>query len=144
MNSKACTEVCEILKYVPTEDYNKVPKEFIQILESKKDINYKFKINASMDIEKQNLFRETKVILAIIYKNYWATLEEKNRIDRKLQYDLEKNEMEKRKKYNPNELFKDKEKISESIENKNVALIEYKETFFNKILNKIKQILHRK
>lgn len=143
MNAKACTEVCEILKYVSNEDYNKISKDFIQIIESKKDIDYNFKINVKIELDKQNLLRETKVILAIIYKNYWATIEEKNRINRKFQYDLKKNEIKKREKYNPNDVFKNKEKISESIENKNVALIEYKESFFSKILNKIKQIFHR-
>ena len=30
MNAKAYTEVCEILKYIPEEDYNKIPKDYIQ------------------------------------------------------------------------------------------------------------------
>lgn len=49
----------------------------------------------------------------------------------------EDEEEEKRKKYNPDDIFKDKT----SIQN-NVALIEVKENFITKFIKKLKNIFH--
>lgn len=106
MDAKAYTEVCEILKYIPDEDYNKIPKSFKQMLDQNKDKNYKFKLDESKSLKEQKLLRDTKVILAVILKKYLASPEEKQIINKKIQLDIEKIEKEKQKKYNTNNMLK--------------------------------------
>lgn len=106
MNAKAYTEVCEILKYIPEEDYNKIPKDYIQILEKNKDKNYMFKLDEKKTLEKQHILRETKIILAVIYKKYWATPEEQKIINKKIKFDIEQSEIKKQEKYKTNDIFK--------------------------------------
>lgn len=64
-------EVLEVLKYVPEQDYKKIPTNFIDFLESNRDEKNDFVYNLGLPLEKQNLSREAKTILAIICKLYW-------------------------------------------------------------------------
>ena len=53
--SKAYTEVLEIIKYFPKEEYNKIPKDKIEFYKNNMDINYEFHIDPSIELEKQNI-----------------------------------------------------------------------------------------
>ena len=53
---------------------------------------------------------------------------------------IEKNKQE---RYNSDNLFYHRKKKVENIQNETVSLTEYKETFFNKIIKKIRQIFQR-
>jgi len=71
-------------------------------------------------------------------KESWATPIQKEKIIAKEEYDrlqLEKINIE---KYNPDNLFKNKETKVETIEN-SVAIVEYKESIFTKIKNWFKR-----
>ena len=67
--SKAYVEVLEILKYIPKEDLEKVPKDIMYTLEKCADKEYIFKINKSVPFEAQNLMEETKDILANFFRD---------------------------------------------------------------------------
>ena len=43
MYATAYSEVLEILKYIPKEEYNKIPNEKIEVFKAKYDKKYKFK-----------------------------------------------------------------------------------------------------
>ena len=43
--AKAYTEVLEIIKYLPKNEYDKIEKEKINFFEDNKDNSYKFSIN---------------------------------------------------------------------------------------------------
>lgn len=96
---KAYKEVTEILKYLPEEDVKIIPQKIIDTLNIKKDLAHNFSIDFSKKIEEQNLLKETKAILAIFYRDYWATPEEREIILAKQRYELQKIEEEKRAKY---------------------------------------------
>ena len=51
----------------------------------------------------------TKAILANIFRDYWATPYQKERIEAKEKYDLEKIEQEKREKYSTDNIFKNRQ-----------------------------------
>ena len=87
---------------------------------------------------------ETKAILANIFRDYWATLEQKERILEKEKNDREIEENLKREKYNPDDLFKKKQKViqqNEEIQSKFPVEIK-KEKFYKKIINFMKKIFH--
>ena len=85
-------------------------------------------------------------MIALFHLNYWCnSQEEKEKLKALLKNNEEKHQAEIREKYNPDNLFKNRkqnvvnepETISEP-----VAMIEYKESIFKRILNKIKDIFH--
>ena len=85
----AYREVYEILKLVPKEDLNKIPAEFLQIVKKNMNKNYDFSINLDIDfVKEQEILYETKVILAYVFLNYWATEDEKRIIRAKFKKDI--------------------------------------------------------
>lgn len=79
---QACTEVLEILKYISKDEYNKIPTEYIRIFNKNASENYQFKYDISKTLEEQNVSEMAQVIIAILYRDYWATNEQKIRIIR--------------------------------------------------------------
>lgn len=143
--NKAYKEVVEILKYVPKESVEKIPKDMREMFEAEQDNTYDFKIDESKEFEEQKLLEETKAILANIFRDYWATPEQREKIIKKEQYDRQKLEEQKRIKYNPDDIFNKKEvkKIQPQVEeNYNINLpVEVKEErFYNKLINFIKKL----
>lgn len=147
--AKAYTEVLEIIKYFPEDEYNKIPKEKIEFYKNNKDKDYKFIINPRIDLSKQNVSKEASAIIVTIFKDYFATEEQKKKLEEIIELNEKKSEIIRREKFNPDDLFKRKnssEKVNENNQNnvEETALIEYKESFFTKFKNFILQVLHLK
>lgn len=141
----ACTEVLEVMNYVSKEDYNKVPKDVIQVLEKNKKDDLVFLYNPWKDINEQGISKTGRIMLASFFRDYWATEEQKNKIkafQTNKRYQIEE---EKRKKYD-NDIFKNKKNTLSKVEsekNENVQLAEYKENILYKFINFIKKVLKR-
>lgn len=142
--AKAYTEVLEILRYIPARDYVKIPQEKILEFEINKDPNYKFSYDKEEVLEKQNILKETKIILAILFKDYFATSVQKAKLRKILSYNEAVLEEEKKKKYSYDNIFKESDKKQFENNNNDVMIVEYKENLFTKILNKFKSLLGRK
>ena len=145
--AKAYTEVLEIIKYFPKEEYSKIPIEKIEFYKNNMDKNYNFTINPEIDFDKQNISAETKAIIVNLYRDFFANEQQKQKIEQILLLNQEREEQEKREKYNPNDIFKKRGKHESSNaqtteSNSNTALIEYKESFFEKLKNFIFRIFH--
>lgn len=138
---KAYKEVIEILKYVPQESVNKIPKTMLETFEKKMDKDYVFNVDINKSFEEQNLLEETKDIFAVIFRDYWATPYQKERIIAHENYDRQKIEKQKNDKYNPNDIFKIKNKNQE--EKANNLPVEHKEKFYKKILGFLKKIFNK-
>ncbi len=142
---KAYKEVIEILKYLPKESVNKIPKTIIETFEKKQKKDYVFNIDINKTFEEQNLLEETKDILAIIFRDYWATPYQREKIQEKEKYERQKIEEEKLKKYNPKNIFKNKKNIIEkNEENKNLPIQIKKQKFYEKLINFLKNLFHIK
>ena len=63
---------------------------------------------------KANISKLTKILIAYLYQTYWATEEEKEWIKRQEYAEFIKLEEEKRKRYNPDDLFKTTNKTAEN------------------------------
>ncbi|MBR6033638.1 MAG: hypothetical protein IKP28_02715 [Clostridia bacterium] len=140
--SKAYTEVLEILKHVPDKDVQKIPKEKLDFYKNNMDKDYDYKLDMTKEFEVQEMSEITKAILANIFRDYWATPEQKERIELKEKHDLEKLEEEKREKYNPDDIFKNKEQET-AVENTNLPVKIEKETFFSKLINFLKNLFNK-
>lgn len=140
---KAYKEILEILKYVPEESVKKIPQEMRDMFEKEQLKTYDFQIDTSKTFEEQELLEETKAILANIFRDYWATPYQKERIEIKEKYDRQQSEEQKRKRYNPNDLFKNKNNRNPDLEKlSNLPIEVKKESFFKKIINFFKKKFH--
>ena len=140
----AYKEVFEILKYIPKEDYNKIPSEKIELYKAIQEKNYNFKYNPSKTLDEQNVSKRAKAIIALLFRDYWATDIQKKKILEKQKYDRQRIEEEKKQKYQYKDLFKKEERTIEIKDNtESVTLIKYKENVFNRFLNRIRIILKR-
>ena len=142
---KAYKEVIEILKYVPQESVNKIPKTMLETFENRMDKDHEFQVDINKTFEEQNLLEETKDIFAIIFRDYWATPYQRERIKARENYDRQKIEEEKAQKYNPNEIFNKKikeQKTEEIEEDVNNLPVECKEKFYIKITKFFKRIFN--
>lgn len=126
--ANAYVEVLEILKYIPNEDYNKIPKNEIKVFENNANKNYNFSYNLNKTLDEQNVSKIAKGIIAILFRDYWATESQREKIIIKQNYDRQKIEEEKRIKYNPDKIFENNKNstINNPEKNQEIALIEIK------------------
>lgn len=136
--NKSYKQVLEILNFIKLEDYKKVPKELIETLEEYKDDEVEFRYNPEKDYSEQDVSSETKLILAIFFKRYWATETQKEKIR---VFEIEKLtaiEEEKKKIFPQNVLSNEQqEELLEEKRKNQIACIKKKNWFFS-ILDKIK------
>lgn len=78
---EAFSEVDEILKIMPIDLLSKIPLEFRQTISKNKSKNYK--VDIKEPLEEQNLKDETVVILGVIYREFLASPEEKEKLQLK-------------------------------------------------------------
>ena len=141
--AKAYVQILEIIKHMGDEYINKIPKKLMDFFEENKDKNYTFKLAEQKENTEQIFSKETLGLLAMIESKYWATPEEKEILDKALAENEKKYQAEMREKYNPDNVFKNKEtkveKLSET--EKTTKITEYKESIFTKIKNWFKRTI---
>lgn len=103
--ANAYTEVLEILSKMSKNDYNKIPRDMIQVFESYSNKDYAFEYDKKKDFDQQGISKRTKLILAILFRDYWANDNQREKIIAKQNYYRQKLEEEKRKIYNT-DIFK--------------------------------------
>ncbi len=142
--AKACSEVLTIIPHIEQKYSEKIPYKFIKMLEIISDKEYINNINIdfSKKLKEQKLLEETRIILALIYRDYLCSEEEKEKLILQEQEEWDRIEKEKHEKYNI-----DFEKISDNRKQKKIdaklrknekLLIEIKEEkWYHKIINKI-------
>lgn len=142
----ATTEILSILEYLPQSEVNKIPNRFKKFLKENSISDYNPNFDFSLGLDKIELKPKTKLLLAMIYKNYICSEEERLEYNKILYQNEEDYKKYLREKYNPDGIFKKTEVESIDVEstkdNSNTALIEYKETFFIKLKNFIFRVLH--
>ncbi len=141
------SEVYSILNLLGESYIKKLPVSLFNMIKEEKKQDYNPKYDAKINLGEQNIKRETLSMIALFHLNYWCNSdEEKNKLKTLFKTNEEKHQAKIREQYNPDNLFKkNKEKeITENIIENQVAMIEYKESIFKKIFNKIKNIFHIK
>ena len=75
--SKALTEVNSILEYSSQDVIAKIPFKFREFILNNMDKNYIFNVQLGKSLEEQNLKKETKYILSLIYRDFLTTKEQR-------------------------------------------------------------------
>ena len=135
----ACKEVLEILKNVEEEDLKKIPIEEITMLKENASNNYEFTYNPNKSIKEQNVSKLARAIIAKLFTDYIATERQKKMINAKREYDIQKLEEQKLKRYNPNEIFKNKKYNDVAESAKNLPMEIKKERLIIRIIKILKK-----
>ena len=85
---KAFAEVNDIVMNSEESIQQKIPYKLKKIFKDNADINYNITINYSKNINEQQLLPETRDILAMIYRDYLCSEQEKKfLIEKQIEYD---------------------------------------------------------
>ena len=144
-NACAYKEIYEILKIFPSELVNKVPKDKIDFFYKNMDNSYEYNISKET-FDGQTMLEETAAILTILFRDYWASAEQKEKLINFTENAQSIVEKENRERYNPDNLFKNRNQeneIEENIIQNEVALVEYKETIFRRLIIKLRSIFYK-
>lgn len=140
---KAYYEILILLKYLPFKYTKMIPKKMLKLFQTEKIENNEFIIDLKNPINKEFLSKETLEILAMLNYKYWC----QDEIEKKKLYEIynlneERYQKELIEKYDIEKIF-NKRKASKVIykDEANTSLIEYKENFFQKLINKLKRII---
>lgn len=104
--AEASAEINEILKYMPKEEVEKIPSKLREFFKEVSSKDYVTNINPDLPLDEQQIKEKTKDIIALIYRNYWCSEEERKELDQKLIENDRMFEEELREKYNPDNIFK--------------------------------------
>lgn len=141
--ANAYSEVLEILKYISKEDYEKIPNSKIEVFETNSNKEYIFNYDPNKTLEEQNVSKRARAIIGLLFRDYWATEEQKEKIIRKQNYDRQRLEENKKSLYDVEKVFEQRSpKVNEKQEIKKMVV--YKETLFRKCINKIKSLFNLK
>lgn len=148
--ANAYTEVLDILKYISKEDYEKIPKSKIKVFEENSNKNYSFTYDENKTLDEQNVSEIAKAIIAILFRDYWATKEQRYVIIKKQQEIKGKKQKELMAKFEQNKNIPEKDlkkvnvasdldlDIDYELLGTNMQLYKKEEGFFEKLVNKIK------
>lgn len=146
---RAFKEVNEVLLHTDTELTNKIPLKFRKFLEENMDKEYNFHIQENLSLEQQEISKETETILALIYRTYWATQEEKEDFIKKDEEERRINEEKLNNIFSNRQINKvetqnnPEGRVKENKEETQVIKVE-EENIIKKIISKIKRIFLRK
>lgn len=137
---EAYAEVDTILNFMDKEYISEIPEKLRNMFREKKAKDYIKNIVPSKPLEEQELKDETLSILAVLNYNYWCKDESEKEKLLKLYTDNEKKYQEiLQQKFNQDEIFKKNKEENQTKDAINqMQMIEYKESFIKRLINKIK------
>ena len=149
-NKKAYSEVIEILKMIDDEKkLEALPIEMLEVLKSKRDVEYKPQISKEIPLEEQNLQPETLPILSWITMKYWKEDMEKEENTENIENAEYIKENEAKPMKNPEqkqekEVLEQENSASNTEENINNLPIVHKELkWYQKIKEKILEFINK-
>lgn len=144
--ARAYTEVLEILKHIPKDELERIPKSELQFYEDNCDKNYKYEYNLDLAVDKQAISKEANTVIVALYMNYFANEKQKGIIEKILKQNSIEEEKAKNEKYDVNKIFEKNQNEhngANKSENLPVDISNNQESFIKKIINKIKSLFKK-
>ena len=146
MNKISYNETYDIICHLDKNLYDKIPKNFLELIKKNIEPDYKVNIDYSKSINDQDLKKDTRILLSLIYRDYLCSQDEKDKL---IQNDKRQLNDEEEQKHGFDNIFKghiEKNEIEKSEQyNTEMQIIKYrKSSFFTNIINKIKAFFMRK
>jgi hypothetical protein len=147
ISSNTYEEVYEVLSCMDKMTVMKIPSSILNKIKDNRNINYETKINKNDIFNEQNLSKEAVDLLCWLNYTYLIDNEKKYSINKKIAKINIEQEKQKRKQYDPNNLFKiGTNFVDNGIQQESNRMVEYKEkrlfqvsdmlTFIDKIVYK--------
>ena len=111
--ANAYSEVLEILKFISKEDYEKIPVNKIELFKLNSNKEYEFTYNPKKTLDEQNVSKRAKAIIGILFRDYWATEVQREKIIKKQRNDRLILEEQKKSLYNIDNILKKQNVCSE-------------------------------
>ena len=141
VNSEVYTDISIIIEMMPESLRNKLSPEFIYFININKDKDYVSNINPKVPLNKQTVRKETKEVMAIIYREYFCSAKEKEELlDR--DEEILRSEEQNKIGFDPRNIFIKKEEIVND-EEVNALTVKEDEGYITKIINKIKKLFKK-
>lgn len=138
----AYAEIDSFIELLPKEEKEKIPSKLKQYFKAEKDKETTKKLSMDIPIEEQNLQEETWNLIAMIYLKYLCEdEEEKKELEQIYDENEKKYREEMKEKYNPEKIFKEREK-QQVIQNLPIKV--QKESIIQKIIKFINKLFHKK
>ena len=145
--NKRLVEVDEILNYLSEEDLLKIPEEVRNTIKENKDKEYFWKYDETKPLKEQDVSRDTIAFLSYLNMEYLLNEKQKEFMQQLHELNEKKLEEAKAEKYGVEDIFKrnktQQEETEEIEQEQELSLVEYKESFFTKVISKIKNFFAR-
>lgn len=142
----ALAEVEEILQNTEEELVTKIPNKIRQFIRENRNQEYIAQIVNDKPLNEQDILPETQVLLALIYRSYWATEEEKKEFAKRDSVELGREEEAKQNLYS-NSIFDSKKEITKVEEKQkeitDIILVQ-KEKWYQRAWKKLCEMFKRK
>lgn len=130
------SEVYEILNILGKDYIDKLPTKLYEHISHERNMENFVEFDVNQPIEKQEIEKETMLLIAYLNLKYWCDEKERQKFIEQYTKNDERIQKELQQKYKLDDLFK---KDVTGIE-----LVEYRESIFTKILNRITSLFCKK
>lgn len=137
------SEIDAFLDIIDNKKKEAIPLKIRNMFKKEKMQNYIPQYNSNVPIENQIKRRKTIAIIAQLHYSYWCeNIEEKERLKELFSENETKYQKDINEKYSSDNLFKNKQKRVEDIQEKSITLIIEKK-WYEKLFEKIRKILKK-
>lgn len=138
--SEAAVELNVILENSSKEVLAKIPNKFRNFMKEIESKTYKFDYDSNKSLNEQKIKPETRRLLALVYRDYLCTNEQKQEYIKLSNDFFEEYNRLKYEKYNVENIFKRERKIENDKKDKELLINKEQDNIINKIINYIKKI----
>ena len=139
-NSEVYTDISIIINMMPAEMKNKISSNFISFIENNKSDKYVSNIDPKIPLKEQNIRKETKEILGIIYRDYLCDEKEREELIKKNNKKIE----EMNNTYDIKNVFEKRSNNIKEINNEKQLIVVKQEKWYYKIFKFFKNIFRKK
>lgn len=147
----AYAEIDSFIDLLPEKEKIKIPNELVNFFKKEKDKETTRKLSLDIPIEEQNLNNETWNLIALLYLRYLCEdVEEKRKLENIYEENDRKYMQEMKERYNPEKVFKEREKIRNIRKNitkeddRNLPIEQSKENMIQKIIRFLNKLFRSK
>ena len=139
INEEVCSDISIIIGMMPKEMKDKISNNFIDFIENNKSRQYVSNINPNVPINQQEIKKETKEMLGMIYRDYLCLDDERIRLQEEDRNEIKKSYNKLQEKYQRDNLF-----IKEKKEKEKRLVVVTKEKWYKKIFRVLKKFIGKK
>lgn len=140
----AYKEVLEILKHVSKEDVSKIPNNMLEMMKINASEETNFSYDVTKTLTEQNVSETARVIISILFRDYWATSEQREKIINKEKCAAQVKNDSSREQYNPDNIFEKQDSQSNDCTQQTVAMVEYKESIIKRFIAALRRLFVKK